>query len=993
MTISRFVIDPVSKTMKPIGTDNVAVTLSTDTTEFNAGTSGSAITLDLNNGNQRVLINQVPTITFANGKNDQEYQVRFICSDTLADNGPEIIFPNAVFTDGSASSVVTNVCPSKTILLYVTPKANGVFSLSTKNTRVPLLVASNGISDIQTAYPVGNTALIAYRAGVPMIWGTVFPTVLGDGSTAGKTAPPEAATNSFLGGRSFRTIVSSNYGQFYAGLEISTGLAYTWGFATFGSMGNGVLSFISSSPVSVLGGRSYSKIGTGSSNPTNQNVAAIEGSTGLAWSWGRNTSGQLGNGAITTASSPVSVLGGRSWSTIAVGIVGSAAIEGSTGFVYSWGSVAYYGSGGAPVNRSSPVSVFGTKSYSKIVVGSTLALAIEASTGNAYAWGSDNNAGQIGNGTVVAGPTTTPTSVIGGRSWKEVCCGQNSSYGIEGSTGVVYFWGNSSDMGGVVNNASSPVSIFARSSIKIGNFAGTMAILDHTGQLWLSNDLTYAGSTYTRPIVSSKPYPLGNIWPSSWAKAVFYYNSGIAILPSGQAWTWGSNSNGQIGDGTINYCAKARYVRQGIAGGKSFSWVSGNTGNSGSGPLNEFVLTIESSTGNAYAWGSNNSGQLGDGSITNRSSPVSVLGGRSYSVLAEGTSSSFVGGDDEPFMLAIEGSTGNAYAWGSNGYGQFGDGTASTSQSSPVSVLGGRSFTTILTGHGGTNNQNTPTVAALDGGGFAYTWGCIPGNSSFSAASSSPVSVVGGRAFKQLFVLANKGNLQNSNAVGSSIGSCFLGIENSTGSLYGWGVLPGSTSFNDDINGISLEAVSSPVAITTGKSFASFVGKHGIGTCLLYDGAGSLYGLGALQNLGDGFQPTYTYSSFRAVRQHNSLSNSFVNVSNLPTFAQSGSTNDSNGVTFNTTTGLLTINNPIFLHTASGIVGIKPGTVTLPNVGATMVVNVDRNQVGGIRYTTPYVVNDMAQIPANDNVIAVITRTDSAAAALGGAAFTLAWNM
>ena len=78
------------------------------------------------------------------------------------------------------------------------------------------------------------------------------------------------------------------------------------------------------------------------------------------------------------------------------------------------------------------------------------------------------------------------------------------------------------------------------------------------------------------------------------------------------------------------------------------------------------------------AWGFNGNGRLGDGTTVDKSSPVSVIGGiTDWSQVSAGTSHS----------LGVT-SSGIAWAWGFNGNGQLGDGTA-VSKSSPVSVIGG----------------------------------------------------------------------------------------------------------------------------------------------------------------------------------------------------------------------------------------------------------------------------------------------------------------
>jgi hypothetical protein len=132
---------------------------------------------------------------------------------------------------------------------------------------------------------------------------------------------------------------------------------------------------------------------------------------------------------------------------------------------------------------------------------------------------------------------------------------------------------------------------------------------------------------------------------------------------------------------------------------------------------------------NAYAWGYNGAGRLGDNTITDRSSPASVVGGFTDWVQISG---------GEYQTLAVR-ANGTAWAWGRNGDGQLGDGTT-TSRSSPVSVVGG--FTDWVQISAGAFH-----VAAVRANGTAWAWG---GNfqgrlgDNTEIGKSSPVSVVGG---------------------------------------------------------------------------------------------------------------------------------------------------------------------------------------------------------------------------------------------------------
>ena len=79
--------------------------------------------------------------------------------------------------------------------------------------------------------------------------------------------------------------------------------------------------------------------------------------------------------------------------------------------------------------------------------------------------------------------------------------------------------------------------------------------------------------------------------------------------------------------------------------------------------------------GDAYCWGYNGFGQFGDGTTTNRSTPVLVSGGQTWASVTSGW-----------FRHTCGVTTGGeAYCWGLNSDGQLGDGTG-TNRSVPVKV-------------------------------------------------------------------------------------------------------------------------------------------------------------------------------------------------------------------------------------------------------------------------------------------------------------------
>jgi len=289
---------------------------------------------------------------------------------------------------------------------------------------------------------------------------------------------------------------------------------------------------------------------------------------------------------------------------------------------------------------------------------------------NAWAWGS-NGQGRLGDDSTTS--SSSPVSVVGGYTdWVEISAGQEHTAAVR-ANGTAWAWGRNTN-GRLGDNSttsrSSPVSV-------VGGFTDWVEIS--------------AGGTHT-----------------------------AAVRANGSAWAWGFDSSGQLGDNS--FTAKSSPVS--VVGGFT-DWVQISAGG---GAFDGHTAAVRAN-GTAWAWGLNSYGRLGDDSTTNRSSPVSVIGGFTdwVQISAGGTHTAAVRAN------------GSAWAWGRNGYGRLGD-NSTTDRSSPVSVVGG--FTDWVQISAGAAH-----TAALRANGTAWAWG-NNGNGRLgddSAANrSSPVSVVGG---------------------------------------------------------------------------------------------------------------------------------------------------------------------------------------------------------------------------------------------------------
>jgi alpha-tubulin suppressor-like RCC1 family protein len=134
----------------------------------------------------------------------------------------------------------------------------------------------------------------------------------------------------------------------------------------------------------------------------------------------------------------------------------------------------------------------------------------------------------------------------------------------------------------------------------------------------------------------------------------------LALKSDGTVWAWGYNGVGQLGDGTT-FNRDTPVQVQNLSG---VTAVAGGGGHS---------LALKSD-GTVWAWGYNRNGQLGDGTTFNRDTPVRVQNLSGVTAVAGGASHS----------LALE-SNGTVWAWGDNAFGELGDGTH-TDQVTPVWV-------------------------------------------------------------------------------------------------------------------------------------------------------------------------------------------------------------------------------------------------------------------------------------------------------------------
>ena len=291
----------------------------------------------------------------------------------------------------------------------------------------------------------------------------------------------------------------------------------------------------------------------------------------------------------------------------------------------------------------------------------------------------------------------------------------------------------------------------------------------------------------------------------NWCQASAGTTHSVAIGSSGNAWAWGNGALGRLGDNTTT--DKSSPVS--VVGGFT-DWCQTSAGG--------FHSVALRTGGSAWAWGCNNQGRLGDNTAVDRSSPVSVVGGfTDWCQVSAGDS----------HTLAVR-TGGTAWAWGYNG-SRLGDNTT-TNRSSPVSVVGG--FTDWCQISAGGAHSLAVRIS-----GSAWAWGVnntgrLGDNTSVN--KSSPVSVVGG--FTDWCQVS----------AGGFTGAHSLAVR-TNGSAWGWGA-----NTNGRVGDNTITVRSSPVSVVGGfTDWCQISAGNGHSVAVRTSGNAQAWGTNNCGQLGD----------------------------------------------------------------------------------------------------------------------------------------------
>jgi alpha-tubulin suppressor-like RCC1 family protein len=332
--------------------------------------------------------------------------------------------------------------------------------------------------------------------------------------------------------------------------QLITPELWTWGFNSFGQLGDNTQSIRSTPVTTSAGGANWKQVACGY-----RHTAAIK-TDGTLWTWGSGGFGQLGDNTTSQRNTPVTTFaGGTNWKQVSGGYRFTAAIK-TDGTLWTWGD---NGSGrlgdNTTTQRITPVTTFsGGTNWKQVSCGFNFTAAIKTD-GTLWSWGV-NSFGQLGDNTSANNRNTPVTTFAGGTNWKQVACGVDHTAAIK-TDGTLWTWGYGGNGGLGTNTAPSqtitPVTTFAGGTnwkqVAGGNSHTAAIKTDGTLWTWGWNNSGQIGDN----TLITRSTPVTTLaGGTNWKQVAGGSYHTAAIKTDGTLWTWGSNgTNGQLGDNTI----------------------------------------------------------------------------------------------------------------------------------------------------------------------------------------------------------------------------------------------------------------------------------------------------------------------------------------------------------------------------------------------------------------------------------------------------------
>ena len=373
-----------------------------------------------------------------------------------------------------------------------------------------------------------------------------------------------------------------------------------------------------------------------------------------AFGAGANDSGQLGNNTTTPSVDPAAILtAGMAPAVITAVSAGPAHSCATTAAskIYCWGGGLYYrlGQGTSTANSLVPVAVTDSllagKKLTSLSAGDLHSCVVAGA--QPYCWGG-NTWGQLGNNSTTNQGRTVLVPGFTGKTVTAVSAGYASSCAV--ADAELWCWG--------------------------GNITGRLGTGNTTDSL--------------------VPVKVGGLLAGKSVTEVAVGRNQACAIADGDAYCWGTNSNGQLGNGnTTNSLSPAKVT--GLPADMAAAGLTTGTTHS--------CATVE---GTAYCWGGNSAGQLGIGTNADSTKAMPVKGalrGKTVTMVSAGLDNTTTGASHTCALAADK-----VYCWGENVNGELGNGGAVRSNVPVAAVSQDKRMTAVAAGGAQTISVGVPFV-------------------------------------------------------------------------------------------------------------------------------------------------------------------------------------------------------------------------------------------------------------------------------------------
>lgn len=336
--------------------------------------------------------------------------------------------------------------------------------------------------------------------------------------------------------------------------------------------------------------------------------------TGIVRCWGSNFNGQLGDGNSATYSAiPVTVLGINTATDIAAGSNHSCALLANQR-IQCWGadSSGQLGNDAALAESHLPVYIFtGAADFTQVSAGADVSCGLRAA-GTVLCWGADGE-GANGNNAAFLN-NAVPVTVSGLTGATHLSVGRGHACAVRTGNTVRCWGANANGQIGMNTTTNSGVSLqipsFTASLVVAGGDTSCGVQIDGSLRCWGSGNYGQLANGNTTGFEK-----IPTVIPAldQFQKISLGRKHGCALNASNAVTCWGRDNYGQLGD---NVGATDEPLPVLAGGMNAVSLV-------GTGENHSCAVKI---TGEAYCWGANASGQLGNTPLSTQPLPVSVLG-------------------------------------------------------------------------------------------------------------------------------------------------------------------------------------------------------------------------------------------------------------------------------------------------------------------------------------------------------------------------------